>query len=56
MVTDHRTIRRVSTCISTAWFETRGAAKRILASEGLKVSSVAGRAAIAEGLGVTYVE
>ena len=38
-----------------ATFETRGAAKKILAAEGLKVSSVAGRAAIAEGLGVTYV-
>ena len=38
-----------------ATFETRGAAKKILAAEGLKVSSVAGRAAIAEGLGVDYV-
>ena len=32
----------------TATFETRSAAKKVLAAEGLKVSSVAGRAAIAK--------
>lgn len=36
-------------------FETRSAAKQILAVEAHKLSSVAGRAAIAEGLGVNYV-
>jgi TolB-like protein len=38
-----------------ATFETRSAAKKVLAAEGLKVSSVAGRAAIAKTLGVDYV-
>jgi hypothetical protein len=36
-------------------FETRSEAKKVLAAEGQKLSSVAGRAAIAEGLGVDYV-
>jgi hypothetical protein len=36
-------------------FETRSAAKRALAAEGVKVSSVAGRAAVAEALAVDYV-
>ena len=36
-------------------FETRSEAKEVLAMEGQKLSSVAGRAAIAEGLGVDYV-
>jgi hypothetical protein len=36
-------------------FETRSAGKKVLAAEGQKLSSVAGRAAIAEGLGVDYV-
>ena len=38
-----------------ATFEIRSEAKKVLAAEGLKVSTVAGRAAVAEGLGVDYV-
>ena len=38
-----------------ATFETRSQAKKVLAAEGLRVSTVAGRAAVAEGLGVDYV-
>ena len=38
-----------------ATFETRSAAKKVLASQGAKVSSVAGRAAVATELPVDYV-
>jgi len=38
-----------------ATFETRGAAKKVLAQEGLKISSVSGRAAVADALPVDYV-